>query len=45
MAAALLQIIKIGGPEMMGHVFDDFDINLEAEVNVTSEVAEGNDNG
>ena len=31
--AALLQIFKIGGPEMMGHVFDDFDINLEAEIN------------
>lgn len=30
---------------MMGFVFDDFDINLEAEVNVASEVAEGNDNG
>lgn len=29
----------------MGHVFDDFDINLEAEVNVASGVAEGNDNG
>lgn len=25
-AVALLQIFKIGGPEMMGHVFDDFDI-------------------
>ena len=45
MSADLLQIFLIGGPEMMGHVFDDFDINLEAEVNVTSEVAEGNDNG
>lgn len=43
--AALLQIFKIGGPEMMGHIFDDFDINLEAEVNVASEVAEGDDNG
>ena len=31
--AALLQIFKIGGPEMMGFVFDDFDVNLEAEVN------------
>lgn len=29
----------------MGFVFDDFDINLEAEVYVASKVAEGNDNG
>lgn len=30
---------------MMGHVFDDFDIKLEAEVYVAGEVAEGDDNG
>lgn len=31
--AALLQILRIGGAELMNAVFDDFDINLEAEVN------------
>lgn len=31
--AALLQILRIGGPELMNAVFDDFDINFDAEVN------------
>ena len=31
--AALLQILRIGGSELMHAVFDDLDINFEAEVN------------
>ena len=31
--AALLQIFKIGGPELISYVFEDIDIDLEAEVN------------
>lgn len=31
--AALLQILRIGGPELMNAVFDDFDISFDAEVN------------
>ncbi len=31
--AALLQILRIGGPELMNAVFDDFDICFDAEVN------------
>ncbi len=31
--AALLQILRIGGSELMHAVFDDLDVNFEAEVN------------
>lgn len=31
--AALLQILRIGGPELMNAVFEDFDISFDAEVN------------
>ena len=31
--AALLQIFRIGGPELMNSVFEDFNINLDAQVN------------
>lgn len=31
--AALLHIFRIGGPDLMSFVFDDFDIDLDAEVN------------
>jgi len=31
--AALLQILRIGGPDLMNAVFDDFDISFDAEVN------------
>ena len=31
--AALLQIFRLGGPELMNAVFEDFNINLDAQVN------------
>ena len=31
--AALLQIFRLGGPELMNSVFEDFNINLDAQVN------------
>ena len=31
--AALLQIFRIGGPELISHVFEDYDLDLDVEVN------------